>query len=421
MINRRTMLRGLSGLAITPLFLKTLAAEEASANSTIVVGILLAGGNDGLNTVIPLTQYGAYARLRTPATPPPGLALAYAQADLAPLAFNADPSVGAGSATAFAFAPGMNAMRALYATGHLAVIAGVGLPKAETNALSHVNGQLDWLTGQINVDGTPPAGWLGAALDNVPGGLLGPSASLGGSTPLLTGNYSQALVINPPMEQFGVSYGATDDLSLLKKAYRGIVALPTGSATAAYNQGVLASALGDIKTVRSIAHQEPATNYPTPTWLDQQLREIARLITGGSGIRGYYAVQGGYDSHSAQAQTQPLLVQQLSNSLSVFYAYLQAKGASSNVVIMTMSDFGRRPAANLDFGTDHGCASVSFVLGDQVTGGTYGKYPSLTHFDENENLKMNVDFRNVLSDVIVGMGGNAAAILGQTWPSLGFI
>jgi uncharacterized protein (DUF1501 family) len=87
---------------------------------------------------------------------------------------------------------------------------------------------------------------------------------------------------------------------------------------------------------------------------------------------------------------------------------------------MTLSDFCRRPYANLDFGTDHGAASVSFVFGDMVKGGVYGTYPSLTKFDPNGNLKVNVDFRNVLSDLITAMGGNPVPIVGS-WPSLGFI
>jgi uncharacterized protein (DUF1501 family) len=421
MIKRRHVLRGLGGVAMAPTFFQTLAAEESSDGGPILVCIMLAGGNDGLNTVIPLTQYSNYAKLRTPATPPQGLALAYTQAALAPLAFDPNPATSPADATQFAFAPSMTAMRTLYATGKLAVINGVGLPKAETNPMSHLNGQLDWLTGQINVGGTPPSGWLGLTLDTDRGGKLGATASMGGSTPLLIGNKAQGLVINPPMDYFGVSYGTTDDWKALTSAYRQIGILPATNGSAAFDQKQLQTALGDIKTIQHYAKADQAKKYPLPTWLDYQLRDIARLIVGGAGIRGYYAVQGGYDSHDAQAQSQPLLLGQLSASMAQFYTYLQAAGVSRNVVVMTMSDFGRRPAANLSFGTDHGGASVSFVLGDMVKGGVYGTYPSLHNFDQNGNLKENVDFRNVLSDLIVGMGGNAATILGQTWPSLGFV
>jgi len=104
---------------------------------------------------------------------------------------------------------------------------------------------------------------------------------------------------------------------------------------------------------------------------------------------------------------------------------LQAAGVSSNVLIMTISDFGRRPQANLNFGTDHGSSTVSFALGDMVTGGVFGSYPSLNpkNYDPNGNLKLTVDFRNVLSDVIQYLGGNPAPIIAPfaVPPKLGFI
>ena len=421
MIKRRSVLTGLGGIAMTPMFLQSLAAEEASGGNTIVVCILLAGGNDGLNTVVPLTQYGKYYKLRTPAQPPQGLALAYTREQLAPLAFDTNYKTKPADATEFAFAPGMDAMRGLYSRGHLAVITGVGLPGAETNPLSHLNGQLDWLTGQINVGSTPPLGWLGLTLDGAHSGKLGAAVSMSGQTPLLTGTRAQALVINPPMDYFGVDYSNTDDWDALTSAYHHIGLLPADSATAKYDQKQLQTAVGDIATIQRYAKHNQAKDYPVPTYLDYQLRDIARLIEAGAGARGYFAVQGSYDTHYSQAQYQPTLLAGLSASMAQFYSYLQSKQAAGNVVVMTMSDFGRRPAANLDFGTDHGGASVSFVLGSHVNGGVYGRYPSLSRFDDNGNLKEDVDFRNVLSDVIVAMGGNPAPILGQTWPSLGFV
>ena len=94
---------------------------------------------------------------------------------------------------------------------------------------------------------------------------------------------------------------------------------------------------------------------------------------------------------------------------------------SPRAVVVTISDFGRTPSANLSLGTDHGSASTAFVLGDMVKGGVYGDYPSLKTFDSTGNLAVNVDFRNMLSDVIVALGGNATTVLGKTYPKLGFI
>ena len=371
--------------------------------------------------MVPLGQYYNYHKLRTPAAPPDGLALAYTQAALAPLAFDSNWKTPAASATEFAFAPGMDAMRTLYAGGNLAVIAGVGLPAAETNPLSHLNGQLDWLTGQINVGSEPPSGWLGLTLDGKAAGKLGPTASMGGSTALLIGNKAQGLVINPPMDNFGVSYGTSDNYDHMLSAYKKIGVLPAANPSAAFDQQQMQAALADIHTIRQDAARVPADTYPTPTWLDFQLRDIARLIHAGAGIRGYYAVQGGYDTHSSQALTQPVLVSQLGQSLAKFMAFLQVRGVSKNVLVMTMSDFGRRPQPISISAPITAGQTVSFVLGDRVKGGVYGNYPSLSRLDENSNLKLNVDFRNVLSDLIGKMNGNPAGILGQTWPALGFI
>lgn len=420
MRTRRDVLKGLGGVAMAPLLLSSLAAEAAGSD-TILVAIMLAGGNDGLNTVIPLGQYGDYVKLRTPGPAPAGLALAYPQAKLAATAFDPNPATAAASATHYAFNPAMTAMRALYATGKLAVIAGVSLPLAELDSLSHFSAEQDWQTGEINSVASSPPGWLGLTLEGAPAGALGPVVSFGGSAALLNTATSQGLALPAPLETYGIDYGATDNYYAEIAAAQMIMAMPATGA-AAYDRAVVRSAHAALSQVHAIAHQEPVKDYPAPrSWLDQQLREIARLILAGSGVRGYYAVQGDYDTHSAQQQTQPALLAQLGTALTSFHGYLAQHGAAQNVVIMTLSDFGRRPQANEDFGTDHGAASVGFVLGDRVKGGVYGRYPSLTKLDVNGNLALAVDFRNLLSDVIGAMGGNPKAVLGQSWPRLGFI
>jgi uncharacterized protein (DUF1501 family) len=422
LIKRRQVLSGLGSIGLAPLLCSSLAHAEDAADELILVVVYLQGGNDGLNTVIPLPQYGSYYNLRTPATPPQGLNVAYAESDLELLAFNSTPSTPPLLCNEYAFPPCLLAMRDLYTTGKLAVINGIGLPHNEQNALSHSNATMDWLTGQININVglAQPPGWLGLALDHSPGGSLGPVASLSGSTPLIIGNKVQGIVINPPIDYFGVSYGVADDHNELVAQYRKIAVLPSVSPGGLADQAVMQTALGDIVNVQTIARKERAAKYPLESWLDYQLRDVARLITGGAGIRGYFTEWGSFDSHSQQALSQPLLLQQFSQSLVNFYEYLSAAGASSNVVVATVSDFGRTPHANLDFGTDHGGASVSFVFGERVKGGVYGVYPSLRKFDENGNLAINIDFRNYLADLIKAMGSAPPSYLG-TWPRIGFI
>jgi uncharacterized protein (DUF1501 family) len=420
LIKRRHVLGSLGGMAMVPLLFESLLANESSGNNTILVVIYMSGGNDGLNTVVPLPQYGEYYKLRTPGDPPPGQNMAYSLDDLSLLAFDSNPSIPPLSATEFAFAPSMVAMRDLYATGNLAVIHGVGLPLAEINGLSHSNATMDWMTGQINIGLIQPLGWLGQTLDPVPGGALGSAASLSGNAMVLMGAKTTPMVINPPMDYFDVGYGTSDSQSKLADAYDGIAKIAAQSTAGQFDETVMQTALNDIKVVHKIADKEKAKDYPLPSWLDYQLRDIGRLIAGGSGVRGFFAAQGGYDTHGQQELYQPLLLSQLGEAIVNFYEYLSSAGVEKNVVVMTVSDFGRRPYANLDFGTDHGAASVSFVFGNMVKGGTYGNYPSLKKFDPNGNLRVNVDFRNVLSDLITAMGGNPVPIVG-TWPSLGFI
>ena len=157
--------------------------------------------------------------------------------------------------------------------------------------------------------------------------------------------------------------------------------------------------------------------------IKSQLKQIARLILAGAPTRAYYASQGGYDTHSAQDGPghHPDLVGELSDAMSQFYTYLQGKGLSQRVVIMTMTDFGRRPQANSTAGTDHGTASVAFVMGDRVKGGVYGQYPNLSSLDNNGNVVIQVDFRNHISDLVAALGTDPVPIVGSSYPKLGFI
>ena len=107
-----------------------------------------------------------------------------------------------------------------------------------------------------------------------------------------------------------------------------------------------------------------------------------------------------------------------------FYTYIsqnKAKyGIANNVLIMTISDFGRTPHENSAFGTDHGVAGISFILGDGVTGGLHGEYPSLSKLD-NYQLAVTVPFQNVISDIVRAIGGSPMEIVGASYPRIGFV
>jgi uncharacterized protein (DUF1501 family) len=410
---------------MVPAFLRPFAAQAATADSHILVAIMLAGGNDGLNTVIPLTQYGPYTDLRKPLNGPTGGQLNIPLASLAATAFESDYRVPASKATTFAFNPSMTAMRDLYAKGKVAVINGIGIPPADTNRLSHQTGQFDWQSGTINQTAQTTTGWLGLTLDSAPGGALPAMMSMSGQLPqLMQGKINSPLVLNPPLENFDLSYqtGDQNDSSQRELEFRRIDATQSGTETGEFVRGVSQSATKLVSVVQSVAHFQTVPGYPQPqSYLSTQLQQIARVILSGSGVSAYFAVQGSYDTHSNQQNAHPGLLQDLSDSISAFYTYLAAKGASKNVTIMTFSDFGRRAQGNASLGTDHGTSSVAFMIGDPVRGGTYGAYSNLKSLDQDGNLVVQVDFRNAISDMIGYLGADPTPILGKTYPKLGFI
>jgi uncharacterized protein (DUF1501 family) len=426
---RKEFLCGTSAAAFSMSSLMRGVAAEASGN-LILVSILMDGGNDGLNTVIPITtaQYGAYTTLRQ--IPGGGGFLGYTEDQItaAGTAFDPNHLTPAASATNYAFAPGMTAMRTLYGQGKVAVMVGVGLPSTDPNRTSHEVAKFDWATGSINKLGYTNNGWLGQAFDTIGGsGNLPPTVSVNYSSPvLLHGERNTPLVLGGDIGNFNVPCGdgggdcttRLNDLAINDTAASPYMA-------AEFARSLSSDTTSYVAAVKTYAAAAPGTSYPAVgnSGIRSQLKQIARLIQSGAPSRAYYASQGGYDTHSSQFATgsQPALLADLSGAISDFYGYLSANSLSHNVVIMTYSDFGRRVQANSTAGTDHGTASVAFVVGDPVKPGVYGAYPNLTQLDRDGNPLIQVDFRNHISDLVTAMGADASAIVGSTYPSLGFI
>jgi uncharacterized protein (DUF1501 family) len=129
----------------------------------------------------------------------------------------------------------------------------------------------------------------------------------------------------------------------------------------------------------------------------------------------YVSGIGDFDTHQAQAQRHPELMSQLDDGIDSFFATLG--GAGDNVVLATVSEFGRRPAEN-GGGTDHGTANVHFVVGPSVKGGRFGEPPSLTSLDRTGNLVHTKDFRSLYATLLQGwLGVEPAAVLGDDFPT----
>lgn len=166
-----------------------------------------------------------------------------------------------------------------------------------------------------------------------------------------------------------------------------------------------------------LAANRPETSYPA-TQLGSSLKNIAALIAAGLETRVYFASQSGYDTHVGQLASHSRLLQQLSDALLAFQTDLESRGLDQQVLLMTFSEFGRRPQENAAGGTDHGTAAPLFVMGTNTGGGIIGEPPSL-NINPGEDLTFQIDFRQVYASILEDFIGHPAEpVLGRSFPKL---
>ena len=157
---------------------------------------------------------------------------------------------------------------------------------------------------------------------------------------------------------------------------------------------------GSTELQASTGTYTPHATYPTNSRLANDLEFAAQIITAGVGTRILYLTTGGFDTHSGQTNDQRRLLADLSDSLLAFQTDIEGQGVGDRVSVLVFSEFGRRVEENGSDGTDHGTASITFLLGQGVSGGLYGVYPSLSSLDGNGDLIFTVDFREVYADAV---------------------
>ena len=143
----------------------------------------------------------------------------------------------------------------------------------------------------------------------------------------------------------------------------------------------------------------PATQSYPATALGQDLKLVSQIIASNLGTRVFMVTQGGYDDHAQEAAAHPRLLKDLGDAIAAFYQDLSQQGRVGQVMLMTISEFGRRPLENASTGTDHGTAAPLLVIGGSVKGGLYGEPPSLSDLDDG-NLRFSTDFRAVYATVV---------------------
>ncbi|MBV9848227.1 MAG: DUF1501 domain-containing protein [Armatimonadetes bacterium] len=403
------------GIAMPTFLMRSAAAQAAPAGSpfgglppiptgkTLVV-IEMAGGNDGLNTVIP---YAApeYAKFRPTIGIPAGNVV------------QIDNNLG--------LHPRLKPLGDLYEKGHLAVVTGVGYPNPNR---SHFQSMDIWQTGRPEIDARERTGWLARYFDadgHFQGNPLS-GISLGSALPLalFAGNVPASTIGNGRDYGFGVNGPDRAVQDSLKALYaEGTVAgsnaefVRNVGSDAYASTEVLKKAMSDYDAGRSA----DTAKYPVNNGLAAGLQTIAKLISGGVGSRVYYLSMGGFDTHANQVGQHANLMGQLADAVTAFLADLSLHGKAEDVTVMTFSEFGRRCKENGSQGTDHGAASVMFVAGAGVKGGVYGDYPSLSDLDDGD-LRYHTDYRSVYATLLDRwLGANSPAILGGQFQHLDFV
>ncbi len=373
--------------------------SAGSETDHILVVVQLNGGNDGLNTVIPLDQYPALAAARNNIMIPESKVLRLQ--DLTGLH------------------PAMVGMRALFDTNRLAVVQSVGYPNPN---YSHFRATDIWLTG-ADSNQTLETGWMGRWLDDeypgypsgypttvmpdplaiqissiVSNGLQGTSAVMG-----MAVTNPNATYILPGGSDTPPNTPAGHELTYLRQI---------AEQTQTYTTGVKAAAAKG-------ANKSPMYPSAGKNSLADQLKIVAQLISGGLKTRIYMVNIGGFDTHSSQVVSgsndtgnHATLLGKLSDAIYAFMDDLRLLGLQDRVIGMTFSEFGRRIKSNASLGTDHGAAAPMFVFGTNVNRGMYGTNPQLPPAATvNDNIAWQYDFRWVYASILQDWFGASQTVL----------
>lgn len=385
-MNRRHFLQAAAGAAVlgwAPARAQNAARAVASSNAAfdnLLILIELKGANDGLNTVV---QYAdpAYYSLRP--------RLAIKREDVVQLSERTGLN------------PNLAPLLPLWKSGQFAIIESVGYPNAN---LSHFRSIEIWDTGS-GANQYLHDGWLARtfAANPVPKGFLADG--------VVVGSNDMGPVENAPRS---VALVNTDQFLRQAKfaGNGGFAKNPALNHILQVENNIVQAAAGlngqfDFKTAF------PATPF------GNQVKTAAQVAANKNGVAALRLTLGGFDTHQNQQGIHANLMKQLAEGLVALQGALQEIGRWNNTLVMTYSEFGRRPRENQSGGTDHGTAAPHFVMGGKVKGGFHGQAPQLARLDGNGNLAYAVDFRDVYATVLERWWGiNAQGVLGGRYAGL---
>ena len=377
-------------MGLSPHFLRRAAfgLERATAKGKTLICLFQRGAADALNVVVPHGDAAYYALRPTIAIPRP-------RALSAPRDGSAIDLDGF-----FGLHPALAPLEPLYRRGMLAPVHAVGSP---SSTRSHFDAQDYMETGTPDVKGTTD-GWLNRylATKGTCEACARPSpfraVSLTPQTPRILDG-PEPIVAMSGLDEFTVRATSGTTVDRLEALYR------TGSADLVHSSG--RESFDAVKMLRAANPRryapEHGAQYPRSQF-GQRLLQIAQLVKANVGVEVAFADVGGWDTHVNQGAVSGQLAARLTDFGAAVAALVTDLGdRMDDVVILTMSEFGRMARENGTGGTDHGHAGALFVIGGSVHGGTvHGRWPGLQpgQLHEGRDLALTTDFRSVFSEVM---------------------
>ena len=379
--------------------MNALASTPASSSYQALVCIFLSGGNDGHNTVIPIStaqqKYSLYAQGRQ------GLALA--QSTLLPIHNGSD---------VYGLHPSMPEMQSLYNSGAMAVLANVGnlvqptnRDLYNTNNLALVPSALFSHSDQANQwqsaipTGLGSSGWGGRIADLMQsqnGGAVFPPVTNSADCGLFcNGAQTFPATVPPSVAGFpgvtGMSTIAGESFSATPTAgMQQLLSFDNGLQLVQAGNGIVTRGNNYANTLTGLLQTSSLkTVFPTGNPLAAQLQTVANVMSVraqlGLNRQIFFCDFGSFDTHGLQLETQQALLQQLSQAVLAFYQATQEMGIAQSVTTFTASEFGRTLNPSGTDGSDHAWGNHHFILGGGVQGGKfYGTFPSLVLGSEND-------------------------------------
>lgn len=383
-----------SSLFFVPNFLKAFESlSPGNLGYKRLVMIQLAGGNDGLNTIIPFRDDNYY--LNRPK-------IALQKGDLLKVTDE------------LAFHSSLLPLKRLYDNGHLTIINNVGYPNPDR---SHFRATDIWQTAS-NSNEYLQTGWIGRYLDTY------------GKHPYNAIEIDDSLSLAMKGENInGIATQNPETLFRLSQDpyFKNVLHHYQDEHLNEHNLGYLYKTMIAAESSSKYIFEKNKTakngaEYPNNEFA-KQLKTTARLINSGLETRVFFSSLGGFDTHANQLNPQKRLLNIYAEGIEAFVKDLQSQGTFNDTLIVTFSEFGRRVKQNAANGTDHGSASNMFVIGNQLKKqGFYNELSSLSNLDDNGDLKYTIDFRTIYATILDNwLSVNDELILNQSFNKLNFI